>query len=174
MKEILLMYANYMRRADASVLSLLEGLSPALREAERKSYYGSLMGLAKHVLGGTLYIQGLFRASQPRMAKLLVASGELSVPEKADSPAAWEAFKTSFAAADRATLDLVEGLREEELELPIALDWYGGEPATVPFFFLFNQLIVHGVHHRGQISQILDELGVEHDFSGIDVEFLPK
>jgi uncharacterized damage-inducible protein DinB len=33
---------------------------------------------------------------------------------------------------------------------------------------------VHETHHRGQISQLLDEMGIEHDFSGIDIEFLPS
>jgi uncharacterized damage-inducible protein DinB len=29
------------------------------------------------------------------------------------------------------------------------------------------QIINHTAHHRGQLSQILDELGIEHDFGGI-------
>ncbi|MDP3176465.1 MAG: hypothetical protein Q8M76_01090 [Spirochaetaceae bacterium] len=38
------------------------------REEDRKSYYKSLSGLARHVLDGTLYFHGLFRASFPEAA----------------------------------------------------------------------------------------------------------
>jgi uncharacterized damage-inducible protein DinB len=40
--------------------------------------------------------------------------------------------------------------------------------------FMISQLVVHGTHHRGQISQILDELKIDSDFSGINAAFLPK
>jgi uncharacterized damage-inducible protein DinB len=39
---------------------------------------------------------------------------------------------------------------------------------------MFSQLIAHGTHHRGQISQVLDELGIDNNYSGINVAFLPK
>jgi uncharacterized damage-inducible protein DinB len=38
---------------------------------------------------------------------------------------------------------------------------------------LYN-LTAHGTHHRGQISQILDELKIDNDYSGINVQFLPE
>lgn len=174
MKDILLMYARSTKQTNASVLALLDGLSNEAREEDRKSYYKSLSGLARHILDGTIYFQGLFRASFPEAAKLLKPAEGLAVPEGALSSGQWEELKASVERADRATIDLIEALGEKELGHPIKLDWYDGKPASVPFFFLAHQLFEHGTHHRGQISQILDELGVEHDFSGIDLEFLPK
>jgi uncharacterized damage-inducible protein DinB len=44
----------------------------------------------------------------------------------------------------------------------------------VPAFFLLNNLVAHGTHHRGQVSQILDELKIENDYSDVNVTFLPK
>jgi uncharacterized damage-inducible protein DinB len=35
-------------------------------------------------------------------------------------------------------------------------------------------MVAHTIHHQGQISQILDELKVEHSFSSIDVKLIPK
>jgi uncharacterized damage-inducible protein DinB len=174
-KEILLMYARYTKRANASVVALMDGLSREACEEDRKSFCGSLSGLAKHILESTLYFQGLFRASLPPASSVALAAGAgLSVPEGPLSSAQWEKAKAAIAAADQATIDLILGLDAKELGHPIALDWYEGKPATVPFHFLAQHLFVHGIHHRGQISQILDELGVEHDFSGIDLEFMPK
>jgi len=174
MKEVLLMYARYTQRANASVIALLDGLSVEARNEDRKSYYKSLSGLASHVVGASLYFQGMFRGALPAAAKALKAAEGMKVAEGSLTAAQWAELKKASVAADKATIDLVQALSEAELAHPVKLDWYGGEPAAVPLCFLLHQLYVHGVHHRGQISQILDSMGVEHDFSGIDVEFLPK
>jgi uncharacterized damage-inducible protein DinB len=174
MKDILLMYARYTKRANASVLALLDGLTREACEEDRKSFCGSLSGLARHILEGTTYFQGLFRASlPPAAAKGLEAVADLSIPEGHLSTAQWEKAKAAIAAADQATIDLIQAMDPKLLGHPIALDWYEGKPATVPFHFLAHHLFVHGIHHRGQVSQILDEMGIEHDYSGIDLEFLP-
>jgi uncharacterized damage-inducible protein DinB len=175
MKDSLLMYARYGKRADASVMALLDGLDSAAREQDRKSHYGSLSELARHVLDGTLYFHSLFRASCPpipAVRDILKKTEGLKVPKGKLSDAEWAAFKALLEAADDATVELATVMGEAGTSHPIALDWYDGKPPAVPYQFMFNQLVVHGIHHRGQISQILDELGVEHDFSGIDLEFL--
>jgi len=174
MKEVLLMYARYDQRANASVAALLDGLTVKARNENRGSYYKSLAGLAKHISGSGLYFQGLFRASVPAAAKLLKQAAGLRIPGGASLTAAqWVELKAIWAKADQAVVDLVQGLGEADLDSPVKLDWYGGEPDSVPLSFLLHQLYTHGTHHRGQVSQILDSLGVEHDFSGIDLEFLP-
>jgi len=173
-KETLLMYARYTERADRSVIALLEGLPSESRNADRGAYYGSLSGLLGHVLGGALYFHSLFRASWPGAFPASERLAGLSSAEGALDEAGWARLKEGLAAADTATLEIVSSLDEAGLGMPVKLDWYGGKPAAVPLSFLLNQLFVHGIHHRGQISQILDEMKVEHDFSGIDLEFLPQ
>jgi uncharacterized damage-inducible protein DinB len=173
MKEVLLMYARYTQRANASVIALLDGLSVEERNVDRKSYYKSLSGLATHTFGVAVYFHSMFRAAAP--AKALGATEGLSCPEGDRLDAAqWAELKRVCAIADKATIDFIETASEAQLATPIKLDWYGGKPDSVPLCFLLHQLYVHGTHHRGQISQILDSMGVEHDFSGIDLEFLPK
>lgn len=175
MQEMLLMYARYSRRANESVLALLDALSAEERNENRGSYYKSLSGLMSHVLGGTPYFHAMFRSALPAKAKALEATEGLSIPEgERLSEAEWEELKRAARIADQATIDFVSSLSDADLGCPIPLDWYGGKPASVPLHFLLNQLYAHGIHHRGQISQILDSMGVEHDFSGIDVEFLAR
>lgn len=175
MREILRMYARYTKRANASAFALLDGLSEEAMNLDRKSYYGSLASLAAHIVGATLYFQSLFRASCPAAAGILKATEGLKTPHDPHfTPDEWRQLKDIAAKADQVTVDLVETLDEAELACPVKLDWYDGKPDAVPLCFLAHQLFVHGTHHRGQMSQILDELGVEHDFSGIDLAFLPK
>jgi uncharacterized damage-inducible protein DinB len=175
MKEILLMYAKYTQRANESVLALLDGLSPEERDADRKSYYKSLSGLASHEAGCALYFLKLFRSSSPAAAAEIKGIDGLKIAEKkALTQADWSELRKVCSVADQATVELIRTLSEKELARPLKIDWYGGKPDSVPLCFLLHQSFVHGTHHRGQISQVLDEMGIEHDFSGIDIEFLPS
>jgi uncharacterized damage-inducible protein DinB len=175
MKEVLLLYARYTQRANQSVIALLDALSIEERNEDRKSYYKSLSGLMSHSSGGTSYFHGLFRAAVPSLAKALKPTESLEFLEAEKlSVEQWAELKKAVAIADKATIDFIEAATEAELATPVKIDWYGGKPEAVPLCFLLHSFYVHGTHHRGQISQILDEMGIEHDFSGLDVEFLPK
>lgn len=175
MKDLLLMLARYTQRADADVVKLLDGLSVEARNENRKSYYKSLSGLAVHAFGGVAYFHGLFRSAVPAAAPILSATDGLHIPEGDQLSAEdWTELKRAAAVGDKATVDFVASLSEADLSRPVKLDWFGGKPDSVPLHWLLSSNFVHGTHHRGQISQILDEMGVEHDFSGIDLEFMAK
>jgi uncharacterized damage-inducible protein DinB len=175
MKKTLVMYAQYTQRANASVVALLDKLSLEELNADRKSYYKSLAGLMVHAVGGTAYFLGLFKGAAPSSSSPLKALQGLSCPE-GDRLAApqWAELKRYAAAADQAMLDFVKAASEAELSAMVKIDWFGGKPDAVPVAYLLHSSFVHGTHHRGQISQILDSMGIEHDFSGLDIEFFPN
>jgi uncharacterized damage-inducible protein DinB len=175
MKNLLSMYARYIQTTDETVLDLVGRLSVEDREKERGSYYKSLSGLARHILFGSVFFHGLFRAALPAGSKAIAALEPAKDIKVSDGPldaAGWTAFVKTFALADAATVKFTDALDEAQLELPVAVPFYGGNPATIPLYFLFDQLLVHTVHHQGQISQILDELKVEHNFTSIPVGLL--
>ena len=174
MKETLLMYARHTKQTNASALALVDALSHEEREADRKSYYKSLSGLACHILDSTIYFHGLIGASFPAAADALAVSAGLAAPEGKLTSDQWKKLKADLELADQAFVVLVQSLAEADFSHPVKLDWYDGDPAAVPFHYLAHQLFEHGTHHRGQISQILDEMGIEHDFSGIDKKLLVR
>jgi uncharacterized damage-inducible protein DinB len=73
---------------------------------------------------------------------------------------------------DGAYVNMAAALTEQDCRLPLKTEWYDGNPAEVPLSFMLSQLVVHNTHHRGQISQILDSLKIDNDYSGINVTFL--
>jgi uncharacterized damage-inducible protein DinB len=91
------------------------------------------------------------------------------LPEGTLSEAQWKELEASAAAIDAAYVGMAEALKEADLNLPVKIDWYGGSPASVPLSFMLSQLLVHNTHHRGQISQILDSLKVDNNYSGINI-----
>jgi uncharacterized damage-inducible protein DinB len=175
MKEVFLIFARYNREANQSIVSILKGLSHEEREKERGSFYKSLSGLLVHVLGGTRFLLGMIKAAVPHNAAAVEALAPLdriAVPEGGLSEAQWVQIEADLAAADDAFVNFAAALTDADLEAPIKLDWYGGNPASVPVSFMLQQLAAHGTHHRGQISQILDELNIDNDYSGINAAFL--
>jgi uncharacterized damage-inducible protein DinB len=179
MKNSFLIFAEYNRAGDKTIYSILNKLTNEDRELDRQSYYGSLSGLFRHVLGGTGYMVSVCKdavANNAAASKALepLASLRDSIPEKAITAGQWAALEKSLQTIDDAFVNFAAALTDADLNSPVKLDWYGGNPATVPVSFMLSQALVHGTHHRGQISQILDTLKIDNDYSGIDAAFLPK
>ncbi len=177
MKETV-MYAKYNQAANKTIYDLLSKLSNDDREKDRGSFYGSLSGLFRHVIGGTRFFLGLYKTSLTNNAeamKAISAADNLpALPEEPLNEAQWKELEFIADTMDAAYLNMTEALLESDMNLPVGIDWYGGNPASVPLSFMLSQLLLHNTHHRGQISQILDFLKIDNDYSGIDVSFLPR
>ncbi|GMO45143.1 MAG: DinB family protein [Treponemataceae bacterium] len=174
MKETCAMFANYNKEANQTILALLDKLSNDEREKERGSYYGSLSGLFRHVMGGTKFFLSLYKeALSENPAALNIIGNALSaeIPEGKLSETQWRGLAASLSKLDNALTGLIGTLGEGELRLPVK--WFTGSPAEVPLSFMLHQLAAHNTHHRGQISQILDELKIDNNYSGINVSFVP-
>ena len=169
-----LMYAKYNEAGNKLIYEILSGLTNEEREQDRGSFYGSLSGLLRHVIGGTCFFLGMFK---PVLENNAAASKALAglPPMPSEEPlneAQWKELSGILEKFDAVYTGMAEALSEADLKLPVKIDWYGGNPDSVPLSFMISQLVVHNIHHRGQISQILDTLKIENDFSGIDVAFL--
>jgi uncharacterized damage-inducible protein DinB len=174
MKETCAMFANYNKEANQTILALLDKLSNDEREKERGSYYGSLSGLFRHVIVGTKFFLGMYKealSGKPAALNILNDALAAEIPEGKLSEAQWKGLSASLAKLDGALTNLIGTLDEKDLRLPVK--WFTGNPATVPLSFMLHQLAAHNTHHRGQISQILDELKIEHNYSGINIAFMP-
>jgi uncharacterized damage-inducible protein DinB len=174
MKDTLI-YAKYNQAGNKAIFNILNAMSNEEREIDRGSYYGSLSGLLRHVLGGTKFFLGMYKSTLGDGAAFKALSALDSVPSPAEGKlngGQWKELGTALEAADSIYINMAGALTEAELSRPVKIDWYGGNPASVPLSFMLSQLLVHNTHHRGQISQILDSLKIENDYSGIGAEFL--
>lgn len=61
----------------------------------------------------------------------------------------------------------VDQLDEKALATKVEQKTRDGSVRRQTTAFVLLHLMNHATHHRGQISQVLDEAGIEHDFSGI-------
>jgi uncharacterized damage-inducible protein DinB len=175
MKELFVVNALYNQAADKAFLSILNGLSNDEREQDRGSYYKSLSALAAHILGGTVHFLQMFKdavAQNAAASKAVDALQGIEPPKGPFSEAQWKQLAADFEAADKAHVDFAKALTEADLQSPVKVPWYKGNPESVPLFFMLNQVTSHGTHHRGQISQILDAMKIDNNYSGMNAAFL--
>jgi len=171
-------YAKYNQESNKAIFGLLNKMNNDDREKNRDSFYGSLSGLFRHIIGGTQFFLGIYKAALGSNASALKALSTIEnlpkQPEGTLSEVQWKELEAAVIAVDKAYVAMSETLTESDFSLPVKIEWYGGNPASVPLSFMLSQLVVHNTHHRGQISQILDSLKIDNDYSGINVKFLSK
>ena len=175
LKKIFLPFAKHNEEADKTITLILGKLSNDDREKDRKSYYKSLSELYRHVAGGTIYFLSLFKdavASNAEAQKALAPLAKFEELKGKLSEDQWKKAVTQCKTADKALVDFVNALSDKDFDAPVKLDWYKGKPPSAPLWFMLEQLVEHNTHHRGQISQILDSLKIDNDYSGINIKFL--
>jgi uncharacterized damage-inducible protein DinB len=172
MKDTLI-YAKYNQAGNKTIFDLLDKMNNEDREKDRGSYYGSLSSLFRHVAGGTRFFLGMYKAALTGNAAAVKAISAIEdlpkIPEGALSEAQWKELGATVTKIDEAYIGMAQALKDSDMDLPVKIEWYGGNPASVPLSFMLSQLVVHNTHHRGQISQILDSLKIDNDYSGIGV-----
>jgi len=175
MKEVFLTFAKYNEGANKTIAGILGKLPNEEREKNRKSYYGNLSGLYSHNVGATAFFLSLFAGVVPDNAEAMKALKPLAKIEELKGKLSEEQWKklVSFGKiADKALVDFTAALKDDDFQAQVKIDWYKGKPPSVPLWFMMQQLVAHNTHHRGQISQILDSLKIDNDYSGINVKFL--
>jgi uncharacterized damage-inducible protein DinB len=82
----------------------------------------------------------------------------------------WKSFdelkkvRLSFDEVIRKTFELIP---EEKYELVLTRKSFKGDEQKVIAWNSFLHLFNHETHHRGQIATILDQMGIENDYSNL-------
>ena len=175
MKKIFLAFAKANEESNKAIAGILGKLSNDDREKDRKSYFKSLTELFRHNTGAAAYFMSLYGAAVPGNAEAQKALAPLAKMEELKGKldeAKWKKAVSLCKIADKALVDFVSALSDSDFEAPVKIGWYKGKPPEVPLWFMLQQFVAHNIHHRGAISQILDTLKIDNDFSGINVKFL--
>jgi uncharacterized damage-inducible protein DinB len=160
--------ASYNRFANEQLIANLASLPEDGLSKPRGSHFGSLQGILDHVISCDINWLRRFR-------ELFGADEPLNRPRLQPSGHAWKNFEFP---------DFSEYCRERALVDSIFVDWVAmadtsrfGEvlayrdshDVALRYYFrdAFDHVFNHQTHHRGQVSQVLDELGVEHDWSNL-------
>jgi uncharacterized damage-inducible protein DinB len=160
--------ARYNRSANEDLVGHLASLPASEISKPRGSYFVSIQGILDHIIMCDINWLRRFRI-------LFHADEALNRPRLAPQGSEWTKFE--FPLFD-------EYARERAAVDAIFADWIGaadtarfgevlayadsrGQSKRYYLREALDHVFNHQTHHRGQVSQILDEMGIEHDYSNL-------
>jgi uncharacterized damage-inducible protein DinB len=173
-KNIYVRFIKHISEKHENVYALLDALSNSEREKERGSYYKTISGLFSHSLNAMLFFKKLFEpalADGSKAKAALKAIGDISI-KNSFTEQEWKQLKQTSDKICACYVDFADALTNEELACPVKVPFWGGKPESAPLSFIIEEVLVHTVHHFGQISQILDEIKIDNNYSAISVGLL--
>jgi uncharacterized damage-inducible protein DinB len=155
------MMAAYGGWMNGRLLDLCGGLSDAERKRDLGAFFRSIHGTFDHLIYGDVAWMGRFTGS-PMPAKPI---GEI-VHESWDD----------LAAARRAMDRRIEAWAAEVAESWLAetmsyVSVNDGRTRTLPRWVLVTHMFNHGTHHRGQLTTLMKQLGIDPGVT--DLPWLP-
>lgn len=166
-KEILTVFVRANENANRMLYDCLAG-APAGLLTRPGGYYRSVMGTLDHILVSDLGWLNRFRDSPVSRPALTAAAVDFTRPESgALLIADFGELRARREQVDAVLRRFVDELDHELLSTEVEQTARDGSVRRWTPAYAILHLMNHATHHRGQISQVLDQAGIEHDFSGI-------
>lgn len=137
-------------------------LDPDSLRRDRGAFFGSILGTLSHLVNAdTIW---LLRFGQlPRPIPILDEVRQWPAPDALDSRLFddFDALRAHRRVVDGLIRRWIEELQEEDLDQDLHYRSMRGVPAQRPFALLLLHFFNHQTHHRGQVSTLLTQAGID-------------
>jgi uncharacterized damage-inducible protein DinB len=169
MKTLFQAFGRYNSSVNQSVLELVTPLSKDDVMKKAKAYYPSIFETLFHVLLADLLwlrrYSGIIKGSKA------LNNNPLSSHEEKDLRKDFESDYTRLyqyrKQVDEVILQFVQELDENQLSAMLRYKNYKGEEIEKEMWKAMLHWFNHQTHHRGQVSVLLDLIGIDHDYSSM-------
>lgn len=161
-KQVCLM-AEYNQWMNAKVYAAARTLPDAELGADRKAFFGSLLGTLNHVAAGdTIWLQR-FAASHPAGFAALAPLRQLPPPAGLSQLLFphFDALRLYRQWLDAVIIEWAGALGEADLDHVLRYHNMQGDAFERDFFSLLMHFFNHQTHHRGQATTLLSQAGVD-------------
>jgi uncharacterized damage-inducible protein DinB len=169
MKTIFQAFAKYNGSVNQSVLGLLKPLKKEQIMMETKAYYPSIFETLLHNMIADLNwlkrYRDVFKENKALSNSKLVSLEEKSLRKEFESD--YTKLYQYRKQADDVIVQFVNEMDESKLNSVIKYKNYKGEDVEKELWKTLLHWFNHQTHHRGQISVLLDLLGIDHDYSSM-------
>lgn len=160
--EQIVLMAAYNRWMNRKVYAAAAQLSEAQLRMDRQAFFGSILGTLNHLaLGDTVWLKRF--AQHPTGFSALAPLEAIAMPRdlKHLAFADLEQLATRRGWLDQLISDWVETLREPDLDQRLHYRNMRGVASDKPFSSLLLHFFNHQTHHRGQVTTLLTQAGVD-------------
>jgi uncharacterized damage-inducible protein DinB len=157
----LILHANYNQLMNERLYKAASHLTKEELNTDNKSFFKSVLGTLNHIIvGDIIWLKRL--AKSPSSTSSLRYVLEFETP-KSLSVILFKEFdklKEERHKFDDIIIDWVCNLSEADINQCISYTNMAGASFSKPFASLINHLFLHQVHHRGQVTTLLSQYGV--------------
>ncbi len=148
--------ARYNHWMNQKIYAACDRLTDDERKADRGAFFKSIHATLNHLIWGDYMWLGRFTQGTP------LAKDYPKAVMGTDIYAEWDALKTARIAMDADIIAWAAALNAEWLANDFS--WYSGltkSTRTKPAWLLVTHLFNHQTHHRGQLTTLLAQQGID-------------
>jgi len=156
--------AEYNRWMNVRVYAAAGRLSSEALARDRQAFFGSILGTLNHlVVADTIWLQRFAGLPGPHAALNPVRAMPRQVPMALDAIpfTDFDALSTHRAMLDAMIEGWVASLTEDDLQYVLHYTNTRGESFDREVFGLLMHVFNHQTHHRGQVTTLLTQAGVD-------------
>lgn len=160
--EQITLMANYNQWMNRKVYDAAGTLTDAQLILDRQAFFGSILGTLNHLmLGDTVWLKRF--AEHPADFSALAPLSAIATPADLKQLAFVDLSELSAHRAwlDQLIIDWAYSLQESHLDQHLRYHNMRGVAAEKPFFGLLVHFFNHQTHHRGQVTTLLTQAGVD-------------
>ena len=174
MKDALSLLVSYNKAADSEMYDVIAAAPPDLLSKPVGSYFDTLLGLLNHILVSELGWLTSLRDSNLEFPMLESSALAHDHPGwKQNLHGELGPLLEHQQQMDDLLITFVDAVPEEVWTGTVSTQRRRG-PVELPLGPAIVHLMNHATHHRGGIAQILDEEGIENDYSNLIYQVLPR
>ena len=154
--------ATYNEWMNAKVYEAARSLSDEELSADKKAFFGSILGTLNHVTAGdTVWLKRF--AKHPANHSALESLRQLPDPKSLDQLLFSNIRELSVHREwlDRIIIEWALAITEPDLDHTLNYTSMKGVPADKSFYGLVMHFFNHQTHHRGQVTTLLSQSGVD-------------
>ncbi len=163
--------ANYNQRMNKSIFEAASKLGASELSENRGAFFGSILGTLNHILvGDTIWLKRF--SDHPENMKSLDYVRGLDRPSTLDTILyrEFDALKIARTKMDDVIQAFTCELTDKILSSSLSYRNTKGDPFTKNFDALIQHFFNHQTHHRGQVTTLLSQAGIDSGVTDLLVD----